>query len=282
MKVKYIKENYFDTVDKLKVKKEKERNISSEERVSKISTAVLNKQILESFKKILGTSIHDVHLYGFISAPYSIFDVPDTYMTDRYNNDFTSDLQCLYIPNYSNKTITVDITFGANYIPSSSYESTSNQMFILPLYGNEMLYKMAVELAPTYKWTSKVSPDDYWTLENLNKNINNWFESALENPTMRSNAISIEEKNTLKEYTIVLNPIHMFPGRNFDVIIDLTLQRFSDPVRTFHDEVIQGLKNIFSFENNGKAYISERDYKSDPEYKNGSINWKETKIDLKD
>lgn len=261
MKVKLIKENYFGPV---KDRVEKRKGEDAVERVTKLSKAILNKKVVDAFTDIVKGShstvstlnIDLLQLYGFTEDV--LFSKWTNMSRNLWDLEWTKDMQFNFTADVSKKTITVDLTYGKNYTPI--HKSLDSD--IVWLYANATVREIAKRLGR--ERNSETYPA--LTLRYLEDEYNAWFKSYL------NMIVETEDTKTLKEYKVVLNPIHMFPGGNFDVKISYVFDpRNNDPsvVQTervidwYNDGIIKTIGNIFSFENNGTALIKLR---KDPRY----------------
>lgn len=264
MKVKLIKENYFGSV---KDRVEKRKGEDAVERVTKLSKAILNKKVVDAFTDIVKGSDSTVsalntdllEFYGFTED--FLFPKWANMSQQLWDLEWTKDMQFNFTADVSKKTITVDLTYGKNYTPKHKSLGSDTVW----LYANVTVREIGKRLvARNVERKSETNPA--LTLRYLEDEYNAWFEYYL------NMIVETEDTKTLKEYKVVLNPIHMFPGGNFDVKISYVFDpQNNDPsvvkteqlIEWYNDEIIETIGNIFSFENNGKALIK---LKKDPRY----------------
>ncbi len=258
MKVKLIKENYFGSV---KDRVEKRKGKDAVERVTKLSKAILGKKVVDAFNNTLVknsySTLSNIDLLEFYGFTEDILFSKWTNMGSQklWDLEWTKDMQFNFTADVSKKTITVDLTYGKNYTPKHKALDSDTVW----LYGNVTAREIAKRLSR--ETNSETNPT--LTLEYLANEYNVWFKCYL------NMIVETEDTKILKEYKIVLNPIHMFPGGNFDVKISYVFDpRNNDPsvvqterlIDLYNDRIIKTIGNIFSFENNGEALIKLKKY----------------------
>lgn len=258
MIVKYIKEGYFEKpADKLAKRSE----MSAEDRVVKLSTSILREKVLNEFQQFMKLTNHKTldSLYGFVFPLNYIFSRGEIknklndkskQLLSMWTNDRTESISV----DISNKTITIDITYGANisitedliqHLPRITRSDFKEPYF--EIYISELVYDFAQKIRETPTYSFKLQE------EMINKRLTIYVESRG------------DKDDILKDYVIKLNPIHMFP--NQDTYLELSMwwsDRYFDTIRTACREhegttlgawIVKCIQSFFSFENTKRTII---------------------------
>lgn len=261
-------ERYFDSVDRTKEKREKEKSISSNERLSRIASDVLKGKLLDAFtavlKENLGEEIVNSNIASgcltrlfFCDDIEEIFRLHDIFnpnplmepfrdyallrMNIEYNYDVDITNKKIIVNPFLNKGKELRGVCLINILP----KDLEGKELQIAFTNRQEAQIFATNFTGTQTWKHTKDMTDSWS----NKAIQATIDKLIEKEGPLKSYLEI-----LKDYTVVINKIVVEEGKNKPIKISLWKNGVMFDKSEVQD-VINFFNTHFEFANNGEVIL---------------------------